>query len=390
MAKPTQQHRPDQPTRYEHPTVVAEAVATEERREELKRTEERARTEERRRTLRSDILFTFTLGISLALAFYLRHVLLLLYVSALFAVVLMPVVRGVQRLRIGRWHPGPGAAIAFLLIAVAGGITLFVTFALPPVVNDMREFVKELPTRGPELLSRLKHLPFASRLDVTALNAKLQDYASNFVGYLLTSASSWADKVFKIVTGVVLTVYFMLEGENAYHWVLSFIPSHHRERLNQTLLRAEVRMGKWLLGQASLMLILGLYSTAVFALLHIRYAYALGVLMGVFNIIPVIGAMVSMALVILAAAMDSWPHVLYVLIAYAVYAQVENSYLTPKIMQSSVDLAGLAIIVSLILGSELAGVVGAMVSVPTAVLVAVLLEEYAVQPDTRMVVNRST
>jgi predicted PurR-regulated permease PerM len=163
--------------------------------------------------------------------------------------------------------------------------------------------------------------------------------------------------------------------------VLSFISPLRRERLNQTLLRADARMGRWLLGQGTLMLILGVYSTIVFTLLHVRYSYALGVIMGVTNIIPVIGALVSMALVIIAAAMDSWMRVLYVLIAYGIYAQVENSYLTPKIMQTSVDLPGLAIIVSLIIGSAIDGVVGAMVSVPTAVLVAVILDEYAVQRD---------
>ena len=95
----------------------------------------------------------------------------------------------------------------------------------------------------------------------------------------------------------------MLEGETAYHWILSFFAQPGRDRLNQTLLKADVRMGRWLLGQATLMLILGVYSTVVFTLLHVRYSYALGVVMGVTNIIPVIGAMVSLALVIIAAAM---------------------------------------------------------------------------------------
>ena len=335
----------------------------------------------RQRTLRSDILFTFALGIGLAFAYHLRKELALLYVSALFAVVLMPVIRGIQKIKIGKWSPGRGSAIAIILFGVGGAITLFIMFALPPVIRDTREFVKELPTRGPAMLNRVKHLPFASHLDVASLNARIQDYASNFATYLVTSAGAWASELFKIIAGIVLTVYFMLEGEHAYNWVLSFIAPLRRERLNQTLLRADVRMGRWLLGQGTLMLILGIYSTIVFTLLHIRYSYALGVLMGVFNIIPVLGAVISMALVLLAAAMDSWMRVVYVLIAYAIYAQVENSYLTPKIMQSSVNLPGLAIIVSLLLGSAIDGVVGAMVAVPTAVLVAVILDEYAVQRD---------
>jgi predicted PurR-regulated permease PerM len=73
--------------------------------------------------------------------------------------------------------------------------------------------------------------------------------------------------------------------------------------------------------------------------------------------------------------------VLGVAIFYAIYAQVETSYLTPRIMRSSVGLPGLAVIVSLLLGAAYDGIVGAMVAVPTAVLVGVLLDEYAVKPE---------
>jgi predicted PurR-regulated permease PerM len=103
--------------------------------------------------------------------------------------------------------------------------------------------------------------------------------------------------------------------------------------------------------------------------------------MGLFNLIPIAGAVISMALVVLVAAIDSWGRVAGVLIFYAIYAQVETSFLTPRIMKHSVDLVGLAVIIALLLGGALAGIVGAMVAVPTAVLVAVLLNEYAVKPE---------
>jgi predicted PurR-regulated permease PerM len=140
-------------------------------------------------------------------------------------------------------------------------------------------------------------------------------------------------------------------------------------------------MGKWLLGQGSLMLILGVASTAVYLSLHVRYAYALGFLTGLLNIIPVLGAAICIALALLVAAIDSWGRVLGIAIFYLVYLQVENSYLTPRIMKSSVNLPGLAILVALLLGFALEGVPGALVSVPTAVLVAVLLDEYLVHKD---------
>jgi predicted PurR-regulated permease PerM len=335
----------------------------------------------RSRTARSSILFTFAVALALYTAWHVREELVLIYVSALFAVVLMPVVRSITQLRIGKWSPGRGVAILVLLLVTGSAAALFILFALPPVVRDLHEFAGELPTRGPELLARIRKLPFSQRVNIAALNAKLQDFASNFATYLLYSIKNWADTLFKIITGIILTVYFLLEGEIAYRWMLSFFPVSKRQRLDATLARAEVRMGKWLLGQGSLMLILGLSSTIVFVALKVRYAYALGVLMGLLNIIPIAGALVSVALALLVAAIDSWGRVLGVAIFYAIYAQVETSYLTPKIMRTSVDLAGLSVIVALLLGSALAGVIGAMVAVPTAVLVAVLLNEYMVKPE---------
>jgi predicted PurR-regulated permease PerM len=332
-----------------------------------------------RRSRRSDIVFTFALAAVVYLAWMTREVLIILYVSALFAVVLMPVLHGIERLKIGRWHPSRGISILILFLGAILFFTLFFYFAVPPIVRDMREFLKELPTRGPQLLQKAQRLPILQHIDTTSLNAKLQDFASNSASYVFAALQAGAGTLADLATGIILTVYFVLEGEVAYNWLLSFFPVEPRNRLDKTLTVAEARMGKWLLGQGSLMLILGVTSTIVFLIFKVRYAYALGVIMGLFNIIPIAGALISMVLVILVAAIDSWGRVLGVCIFYAIYAQVETSFLTPAIMKSSVDLSGLAVVVALLIGSATTGVLGAMVSVPTAVLVAVLLNEYLVK-----------
>src|ERR1700743_2995472 len=136
------------------------------------------------RNLRGDITFTFALATGLYLAWFVRDVLILIYISALFAVVLTPVVNGIMKLQIGKWQPGRAVAVVILFLAAAGCITLFFVFAFPPVLRDIKEFAVELPTRGPQLLSRIRKLPFMQRVDVAALNAKLQDFAANFATYL--------------------------------------------------------------------------------------------------------------------------------------------------------------------------------------------------------------
>jgi predicted PurR-regulated permease PerM len=333
-------------------------------------------------TLRSNIVFTFILAAAIYVAWLVRDVLVLLYVSALFAVVLTPVVRATGRLRIGRWLPFQGsAAILFLLVIVAAALTAFGFLAFPPVIRDLQSFSSEVPARVPALLDKAQRIPFVGDLDPTAIASKIQDYMSHVATYLLLSIRNWASTLADIVTGFVLTVYFILEGDHAYRWFLSFLSPQPRKRLDDTLQRAAIRMEKWLLGQASLMLILGIASTIVYRSLDLRYAYALGVLTGMLNVIPVLGAAVSFVLALFVAAIDSWGRVLGVAIFYLVYLQIENSYLTPRIMRNRVNLPALAIFVALLLGSALEGVLGALVAIPTAVLVSVLLDEYLVRKD---------
>src|SRR5271166_613255 len=178
------------------------------------------------RSLRSDIVFAFVLALACALAWLVRDVL--------------------------------------MLLAVVAAIAAFCLLALPPVIRDLEEFGREMPTRLPGILDKLKKIPFADRLNAPEIISKAQDFAGNAATYLLVSIKGWAGSLFNILVGLVLTVYFILEGDVAYGWFLSFFPPENRDRLDKTLRRAEVRMGKWLLGQGSLMLILGVTSTIVY------------------------------------------------------------------------------------------------------------------------------
>ncbi|MGD0739174.1 MAG: AI-2E family transporter [Terracidiphilus sp.] len=331
-------------------------------------------------SIRGNIIFAFALAFAIYVAWLLRSVLVLLYVSALFAVVLAPVVRATSRLRIGRWHPFHGAtAIFFLLLMVAAAFTAFGFLALPPVIRDLQALNGEMPTRLPALVAWLRQFPLVGRLNSAEIINSIQGSVNQTAAALLTSLTNWADAIVQVAAGFVLTLYFILEGEGAYHWFLSFVPPQPRQRLDKTLRRAAGRMEKWLIGQASLMLILGVASTILYLALNIRYAYGLGVLTGLLNIIPVLGAIISIALAILVAAIDSWGRVLGVAIFFLVYLQIENSWLIPRVMKHRVHLPALAIFVALLLGSAVEGVVGAMVAIPTAVLVEVLIDEYLVK-----------
>jgi predicted PurR-regulated permease PerM len=326
---------------------------------------------------RSDILFGFFVAIMLLLAWHVRDVLLLIYISALFAVVIGPAIGFVQRFHIGSWHPGRGFAVVIIIVTGLLLLTGFFLFALPPIFADLQGFATELPQKAQNLYERFQHIPLLNHIDLNSL----QQHAAEALGGALGVAKGIAGGVVSFFSWLIITAYFILDGERAFHWFLSLFPASRRARLNETALRAEKRVSKWLLGQTLLMLILGTLSLIVFGLLHVKYFYALAVFCGLANIVPIIGPVVSVGLAVIVAAFDSWGKAAGVLIFYLVYQQLENAFLTPKIMKSTVDLPALAVIIALALGGSIAGVLGALVAVPTAALIAVIIDEYVVKKN---------
>lgn len=334
---------------------------------------------ERRASVRSNIIFGVAILLFLSLCYKLVKEIEILYVSALFAVVLMPTVTRITTWRIRNYSPSRPVGIVIMLVAVVAALALFVLIGLPPVMRDLEGFGHELPQRIPGALARVKGLPYADHIGLDAVAARAENFAGAVGAYIVDALPLWLGHIFDILTAVFLCIYFMLEGEHAYSFFLSLFPAAERERLDQTLRKAETKMSKWLFGQGLLMLILGVCSIIVFGLLHVRYFILLGILMGVLNIIPIAGAVATVSLAAVIAAVDSWAKMAGVLTFYAIYINLENAVLTPRIMKSSVDLMGLTVLIALLLGTALAGIVGALVAVPTAALIAVLLDEYAVQ-----------
>jgi predicted PurR-regulated permease PerM len=329
------------------------------------------------KSLRNDIVFTIALLAVLAAAWTIRNILLLVYVSALFAVVLSPAIELIRRMHIGKWRPGRGGAILVLILAGIGLVAGIGLLILPPIYRDLHAFAVDLPHRTAGVLARMRSLPFGMNFDP----AVLEQHAAEAVG--------GAFGVFRTITGglmgaftcVILTAYFIVDGERTFHWALSLLPAEHRPRISATMIRAEARVRHWLIGQAALMAILGSSVAIVFGLLQIKYFYALAVIAGILNIVPIIGPLIALVLAAIIAAFDSWTKLAGVLLFFAVYQQVENAILTPRIMKLSVDLPPLAVIIALLIGGALAGVLGALIAVPTAALLAVLADEYLVRKE---------
>jgi len=325
------------------------------------------------------IAIALFLALILYIAYVVRTAVLLIFVSIIFAIIFSPWIEWIQRWRVRHWSPPRGAAILILLAVILATLTIFLVFAVPPIARDITQMTRDLPQNVNELQQRVGRLPFghsiASRLNEPQIRQWIETGIQHTFGVLQGVMSG----LMAFFTLGLLSAYFILDGKRAFRWMMSMVPEMSRARLAYTLELSAERMQRWLYGQMILMLILGLSSAIVFGLLGVRYFYALAVFAGLANFVPILGPIATVVVAGVVAALDSWTKVLGVVIFYAVYQQVENAYLTPKIMRTAVDLPGIAVIVALTVGGELAGLLGAIVAVPTAALVATIMEEYLVR-----------
>jgi len=238
---------------------------------------------------RSHIVFAVALVVALLIAYYLRHALLLIYVSILFAIVLTPAVQFIQKLSIGPWRPGKGLAILLLLIGLFVLVGVFIGIVIPPIVRDAHEFASDLPRRVPEMMERLRRVPAVNRLAPQDLQDQLTSLASRLPKLL----GGIAGGLVGFFTWMILTIYFVVDGRRAVDWGLRLLPEQTAFGLRPVLLHARDRVRRWMLGQLLLMLTLGVLSAVVYNLLGIRYATGLAVFTGMANIVPIVGPVAS-------------------------------------------------------------------------------------------------
>src|SRR5919107_373939 len=166
--------------------------------------------------LRSDIVFAIALLVALYVAYSIADVLLLIYVSALFAVVLAPAINVIRRVRFGKWQPNRAIAVLVLLVCVLGAMTLLIALIAPPIVSDAADFAQQFPQKIPVLQERIQRIPLLANLDLRSLQNSVASMLGGAVGFFRGLAGG----IFGIFSAIILTVYFILDGSRAFHWAL--------------------------------------------------------------------------------------------------------------------------------------------------------------------------
>ncbi len=332
----------------------------------------------RLRTVLSLLATVIAVAVVLAVIWIARHVLTWILISLFLALALNPAVEWFQRR--GLQRRGAAAAVTYLLalsFLVAIGF-LFV----PTLVNQVNEFVQKLPdyahdiTRGRGRLGFLEtkyHIQERIRSAIADGGAKR---VLGLSGAAVTLAKGVITIVVATVTIVFMTFFMLLEGPTWMERFYGLLPERSQPRWRKVGYDIYRTVGGYVTGNLLISLIAGGLTTIVLLIMGVPYAVALGLIVAILDLIPLAGATIAAILIGIVAFLHSIPAGIVVVAFFIVYQQIENHLLQPVIYGRTVQLSPLAVLISILIGAELAGILGALAAIPVAGSIQVVLVDW--------------
>jgi len=336
--------------------------------------------EERLVRLRATTILA-VLGITIAVAVLLevvwiaRQVLTWILIAIFLTLALNPAVDWFQRHGIRR--RGLATAITFILV-LAGIATLGALF-IPTLVREVNGFVEALPGYVDDITHRRGRLGFLeTKYHVTdrvrdAVESGGASGALGLTGTALAITKGIITAIIATVTITFMTLFMLLEGPTWMERFYGLLPAKSRDRRRDVGQQIYRTVGGYVTGNLLISVIAGVSSTLVLLALGVDYAVALGLLVAILDLIPLAGATLAAILVATVGFLHSVVAGIVLIIFFVVYQQVENHILQPVVYSRTVRLSPLAILIAILIGAELAGVLGALAAIPVAGTIQVLL-----------------
>jgi predicted PurR-regulated permease PerM len=301
--------------------------------------------------------------------------LVLIGLALFLAIGLDPAVQWLMRMRLPRW-----AAVVVVAVVTVGSVGGFLAAAIPPLVAQTTQFAHELPGYAAQLRD---HSTTLGRLDA---RFHLQDRINNAVsslsagdvfGGLLGAGKVVLSATASTLTVLVLTVYLLADLPRIRRLIYRLIPASRRPRA--ILLGDEMftRVGGFVLGNLLTSLIAGAGTFLWLVIFGVPYPILLALAVAILDLVPVVGSTIGGVLVSLVALTVSVPIALATLTFYVVYRLAEDYIIVPKVIGRTVQVSATVTILAVLIGGAVLGFVGALIAIPVAAAIGILLREVA-------------
>ena len=307
-----------------------------------------------------------------------KGVLVWIFVAVFLAVALNPAVEWLMEHGIRR----RGFAVAITYLGALAGIAALGASFIPILVDQVNNFIDAVPGYVEDLTSGRGRLGFLEReYHITErVREAVKDggatKALGLSGTALAVTKSVISAVIAVVTIAFLTLFMLLEGPAWVERSYGLLPEESQPRWRAVGHDVYRTIGGYVTGNLTISLIAGVVSTLVLLVVGVPFAVALGLLVAILDLIPLAGATIAAILVTTVAFLDSTTAGIIILVFFVVYQQLENHVLQPIVYGRTVQLSPLAVLISVLIGAELAGVIGALAAIPVAGTIQVVLTDY--------------
>ena len=320
---------------------------------------------------------TILILLAISFLYYIKDVLLLLFLAIIIVSAAGPIIDKMESKKIPR--------ILAVVLLYFSSILLFVlvlSIVVPVLSNETQMITKALPEYFTGINNFIENVT-----DLAAsyhFEENFNDFLANFSNGLTNSLSSIFSNTLGFLVGVFkalvifsLAFYMLIKKDGTRAFVNAIVHNKkHKKRVIDLVEKIQTKMGRWLVGQFSLMFIIFVLEFIALSILGVPFALILALIGGLLEIVPYIGPLAAFVpAVLIASTVSPWT-ALFVAISYILIQQIENHLIVPLVMKKAVGLNPVVIILSLLIGGRLAGVPGIILAVPFVTAMEILLEDF--------------
>jgi len=322
------------------------------------------------------IFKTILILLALWFVYFIFDIIALFFLAVIIVAFVEPIVNMLERKKVSRTV---GVLLVYcVMFLIIGG---FISFLIPPISEQIKEFSKNFPTYSKNIISFFQGISgyFNDKnitIDAQKLIGDLSGELANLSGGIFTTTIEIFSFLISTIVVLTLAFYMTAKEEGINHFVAFFTPKEHREYALNIADRIKEKIGKWMNGQLLLMFIVFILDFIGLSLIGVPYALILAVLGGIFEIIPFIGPIVSAIPGVLLGFTISPLAGILTLVMYFVVQQVESNVILPQVMKRAIGLNPIVAILVLLVGAKLGGMMGVILAVPLATAFSVFTDDF--------------
>jgi predicted PurR-regulated permease PerM len=307
-----------------------------------------------------------------------RQVLVWMLIAVFLSMAINPAVDAIQR----RWIKSRTIAVILAMLGVLLGIVAIGALFIPTLVDQVNNFANALPGYVHDLTNGRGRLGFLERRYhvVERVQSAVKGGGAaklfGFSGIALAVTKGIITFIVGTVTVTFLTLFMLLEGPSWIDRAFTLVPERSRPRLQSVGHDIYKTVGGYVTGNLLISLIAGASTTVVLLVMGVPYAVALGLVVAILDLIPLAGATIAAVIVGSVAFLHGIPAGIVVVTFFILYQQLENHILQPLVYGRTVQLSPLVVLLSVLIGSQVAGVLGALAAIPVAGAIQVILRDW--------------